>query len=100
VATGRYPGAGALLPTATMFRRAFSARRRFFSAEEGRIRAPTIRPQCRFRIGREKTKSSQPPDQRPLLRPLFVILLCTGYVYVPFFFFLMFRTILLPDLAR
>jgi hypothetical protein len=45
----------------------------------------------------EEAVSSQPPDERPLLRPLFVILLCTGYLYVAFFFFLMFRTILLPE---
>jgi hypothetical protein len=31
------------------------------------------------------------------LATLFVILLCTGYLYVAFFFFFMFRTILLPE---
>jgi hypothetical protein len=40
-------------------------------------------------IGQEETMSSRPPDRRPLLRPLFVILLCTGYVYVAFFVLLL-----------
>jgi hypothetical protein len=77
--------------------RALCARRRFLSAEKGPIRKPTIRAQCRFRIEQEATMSPQPPDERPLWRPLFVILLCTGYVFVAFFFFFMFRTILLPE---
>jgi hypothetical protein len=36
-------------------------------------------------------------DDRPLLQPLFVFLLFTGYVYVAYFFFFMFRTVLFPD---
>ena len=41
---------------------------------------------------------SQSPDQRSAVRVIFAILLCAGFVYVVFFFFLMFRTVLFPDL--
>jgi hypothetical protein len=40
----------------------------------------------------------QSPDRGPLMRLLFAILLCAGFLYVAFFFFLMFRTVLFPDL--
>jgi hypothetical protein len=42
--------------------------------------------------------TSQSPDQGSAMRALFAILLCAGFVYVAFFFFLMFRTVLFPDL--
>jgi hypothetical protein len=42
--------------------------------------------------------TSQSPDQRSAMRALFAILLCTGFVYVAFFYFFMFRTVLFPDL--
>ena len=41
--------------------------------------------------------SSQSPDERPLVRPLFALLVCAGYVYAAFFLFFMFRTIILPE---
>jgi hypothetical protein len=37
------------------------------------------------------------PDERPLVRPVFLILVCAGYVSVVFLFFLMFRTVIFPS---
>jgi hypothetical protein len=42
--------------------------------------------------------TSQSPFQLLAKRALFAILLCAGFVHVAFFFFLMFRTLLFPDL--
>jgi hypothetical protein len=41
--------------------------------------------------------TSDSPEARPLMRPVYALLLCAGYVYVIFFFLFMFRTILFPD---
>ena len=40
--------------------------------------------------------SSQTPAQHSFSNPLFVALICAGYLGVAFFFFLMFRTVVLP----
>jgi hypothetical protein len=40
---------------------------------------------------------SQSPNERPLMRPVYVLLLCAGYAYVAFFFLFIFRTILFPE---
>jgi hypothetical protein len=42
--------------------------------------------------------TSESAFQLLAMRALFAILLCAGFVYVAFFFFLMFRTLLFPDL--
>jgi hypothetical protein len=38
-----------------------------------------------------------PSFSQNLLRTVFGVLLCAGYVYVVFFFFFMFRTVLWPS---
>jgi hypothetical protein len=42
--------------------------------------------------------TSQSPDERSARRVLFAISLCAAFVYVAFFYFFMFRTVLLPSL--
>jgi hypothetical protein len=66
------------------------------------VRAPTV---LRRRVitraapapgGSTQMMSSQTPAQQSSSDPLFLALICAGYLGVAFFFFLMFRTVVLP----
>jgi hypothetical protein len=52
------------------------------------------------RVKKRKATQMSPPNpslSQNILRTVFGVLLCVGYVYVVFFFFLMFRTVLWPS---
>jgi hypothetical protein len=51
-------------------------------------------------VKNRKGMQMSPPNpsfSQNLLRTVFGVLLCAGYVYVVFFFFFMFRTVLWPS---
>jgi hypothetical protein len=67
------------------------------------VRAPTV---FRRRViaraapapeGSTQMMSSQTPAQHSFSNPLFVALIGAGYLGVAFFFFMMFRTVVLPS---